>query len=139
MCQLVAEFSKLCKNMIVIEERRSFLEKNIRDGLYHTLSPEQAADIAGPAFRQDLPATACPAFPNARACILRCWRRFLIPLIKATEEIPAELRNGRLTAELDRIRKASKPKLQIFNAKGGLAHADVLPRLPAPRQLGGLA
>src|SRR5205807_1000190 len=29
--QLVAEFGKLCEQMIVIEERRSFLEKNIRD------------------------------------------------------------------------------------------------------------
>src|SRR5665213_2804520 len=33
--QIVAEFSALCRDMIVIEERRSFLEKNIRDGLYH--------------------------------------------------------------------------------------------------------
>ena len=32
--KLVAEFSRLCKTMIVIEERRSFLEKNIRDGLF---------------------------------------------------------------------------------------------------------
>src|SRR5665213_1803863 len=29
--QIVAEFSALCRDMIVIEERRSFLEKNIRD------------------------------------------------------------------------------------------------------------
>ncbi len=61
--QLVAEFSKLCKNMIVIEERRSFLEKNIRDGLYHTLDADQATDISAPPFRQEFPAQS-PRHPR---------------------------------------------------------------------------
>ena len=43
--------------------------------------------------------------------------QIIIPLIKATEEIPPALRNGRLSAELSRLREASKPKLQVFNDK----------------------
>src|SRR5437667_70919 len=42
---LVAEFSKLCKSMIVIEERRSFLEHNIRDAAFKFLPHEDAADV----------------------------------------------------------------------------------------------
>src|SRR5919112_1659820 len=43
--QLVAEFAQLCKHMIVIEERRSFLEKNIRDSAFRFLPHEVATDI----------------------------------------------------------------------------------------------
>src|SRR4051812_33892607 len=48
--ELVAEFARLCKNVIVIEERRSFLEKNIRDGLFHALSHEEAAALSARLF-----------------------------------------------------------------------------------------
>ncbi|HWE96550.1 MAG TPA: DUF6537 domain-containing protein [Tepidisphaeraceae bacterium] len=114
--QLVAEFAAHCKDMIVIEERRSFLEKNIRDSLYHTLPAEQAADLSGRLFGKIFPG-GIPGIPEGRGLNPSVLAQILIPLIKATEEIPAELRNGRLTAELDRIRKVSKPKLQIFNDK----------------------
>jgi len=39
----------------------------------------------------------------------------LIPLIKATEQLTAEMRNGKLTAVLERIRRASKPRLQVLS------------------------
>ena len=61
--------------------------------------------------------TDLPGIPETRGLYPSVLAQILIPLIKATEEIPAELRNGRLTAELARIRKASKPKLQVFDAK----------------------
>ncbi|HZL37829.1 MAG TPA: DUF6537 domain-containing protein [Tepidisphaeraceae bacterium] len=114
--QIVAEFSALCRDMIVIEERRSFLEKNIRDGLYHALPPEQAAQISGRLFGKTFP-RKLEAIPELRGLNPSVLAQILIPLIKTTEEIPAELRNGRLSAELGRIRKASKPKLQVFNEK----------------------
>ncbi|MDB5329548.1 MAG: indolepyruvate ferredoxin oxidoreductase, partial [Phycisphaerales bacterium] len=114
--QLVAEFAAHCKDMIVIEERRSFLEKNIRDNLYHTLPAAQAADLSGRLFGKTFPG-GISGIPEGRGLNPSVLAQILIPLIKATEEIPAELRNGRLTAELDRIRKVSKPKLQIFNDK----------------------
>src|SRR3954470_18069508 len=56
--ELVAEFSKLCKNMIVIEERRSFLEKNVRDSLFQVLPHDVAASLAGRLFGKSFPAKA---------------------------------------------------------------------------------
>ena len=51
-------------------------------------------------------------------------RSCIIPLIKATEEIPPELRNGRLSEELAILRKASKPKLEV------IATEQIVPRTP---------
>ena len=111
--ELVAEFSKLCDRMIVIEERRSFLEKNIRDGLSRELPAEEAAQLSARLFGKSFP-NGLQAIPETRGLNPSVLAQILIPLIKATEQIPAELRNGRLTAELDRIRKVSKPKLQVI-------------------------
>jgi indolepyruvate ferredoxin oxidoreductase len=126
--QLVAEFGKLCKNMIVIEERRSFLEKNIRDSLFSTLPHEEAVDLSARLFGKAFPAShgtelsgsaagSLSGIPETRGLNPSVLAQLLIPLIKATEEIPAELRNGRLSDELSRLRQASKPKLQMFNEK----------------------
>src|SRR5207244_11738720 len=52
---LVAEFSKLCKTMIVIEERRSFLEKNIRDAAFRELDHETATDVVSRLFGKVFP------------------------------------------------------------------------------------
>jgi indolepyruvate ferredoxin oxidoreductase len=111
--ELVAEFSRLCDKMIVIEERRSFLEKNIRDGLSRELPAEEAAQLSPRLFGKSFP-NGLQAIPETRGLNPSVLAQILIPLIKATEQIPAELRNGRLTAELDRIRKVSKPKLQVI-------------------------
>ena len=124
--QLVREFAKLCKNMIVIEERRSFLEKNIRDSLFHSLSGpggeiphEEAAELSGRLFGKAFPKTAdgrtLDGIPEARGLNASVLMQILIPLIKATEEIPAHLRNGKLSAELARLRAASKPKLEVVS------------------------
>jgi indolepyruvate ferredoxin oxidoreductase len=43
--------------------------------------------------------------------------QIIIPLIKSTDAIPAELRNGRLSAELAMLRKASMPKLDVIAEK----------------------
>jgi indolepyruvate ferredoxin oxidoreductase len=114
--QLVGEFSKLCNQMIVIEERRSFLEKNIRDGLFREFPHEQAADLGGRLFGKTFPGNLAP-IPSVRGLNPSLLAQLLIPLIKSAEQIPAELRNGRLTAEIDRIRRLSKPKLQIIDQK----------------------
>ncbi len=138
--KLVAEFSALCRSMIVIEERRSFLEKNIRDASFRYLSHEVASDVASRLFGKQFPRRANAAagvpvvaasesrvgadqnlvdgIPDTRGLNTSVLAQKLIPLIKATEEIPAELRNGRLTAELDRLRKASKPQLKVLAATG---------------------
>ncbi|HEY1628371.1 MAG TPA: thiamine pyrophosphate-dependent enzyme, partial [Tepidisphaeraceae bacterium] len=114
--QLVREFAKSCKNMIVIEERRSFLEKNIRDAMFHALPHEEAADLASRLFGKVFP-NGGAGIPDARGLNPSLLAQLLIPLIKNTEEIPAELRNGRLSAELEIIRKVSKPKLAVISEK----------------------
>ncbi|HYO09195.1 MAG TPA: hypothetical protein VER17_09500 [Tepidisphaeraceae bacterium] len=114
--RLVAEFSKLCKHMIVIEERRSFLEKNIRDYAFKMLPHEQATDVVSRLFGKKFP-SGSDGIPDTRGLNYSVLAQKLIPLIKATDEIPAELRNGRLTAEMQRLREASKPKLQVITDK----------------------
>ena len=112
--QLVGEFSKLCEKMILIEERRSFLEKNIRDGLAREFPAEEAGQLSQRLYGKRFPGGLAP-IPETRGLNPSVLAQILIPLIKSTEQIPAELRNGRLTAELDRIRQASKPKLQVIS------------------------
>ncbi len=135
--ELVAEFATHCKQMVVIEERRSFLEKNIRDGLFKSLPHDQAVELGSrlygkvfpqrgtghpPAASSDatdhgLVARATQGIPATRGLNPSVLAQLIIPLIKATEEIPPELRNGRLSAELSRLRELSRPKLGVFNEK----------------------
>ena len=134
--ELVREFSKTCKHMIVIEERRSFLEKNIRDGLFQAF-PAEAAEIGGRLFGKSFPTPAqlsphssavspLQGIPDTRGLNASVLAQILIPLIKATEEIPAELRNGKLSAEMEIIRRASKPKLEILSK----VTENLIPRTP---------
>jgi indolepyruvate ferredoxin oxidoreductase len=125
---LVAEFARLCKNVIVIEERRSFLEKNIRDGLFHALPHEEAAALSarlfGKAFPKASDGRTLEGIPEVRGLNPSVLAQLLIPLIKATDELPAEMRNGRLSTELEMIRRASKPKLQV------ISEAEIVARTP---------
>lgn len=126
--ELVADFARLCKNVIVLEERRSFLEKNIRDGLFHALPHEEAASLSARLFGKAFPRTVdgrkLEGIPEVRGLNPSVLAQILIPLIKATEEIPAEMRNGRLSAELEIIRRASKPKLQV------ISESEIVQRTP---------
>lgn len=119
--KLVAEFARLCDRMVVIEERRSFLEKNIRDSLFQTLGHEEAAALAGRLFGKKFPAgpngETFDGVPDVRGLNPSVLAQRLIPLIKSVHELPEELRNGKLSAELQRLRACSKPKLQVFNDK----------------------
>jgi indolepyruvate ferredoxin oxidoreductase len=128
---LVAEFAKLCKQMIVIEERRSFLEKTIRDTLFHALPHEEAADVSSRLFGKRFPKKRGASgdetregIPDVRGLNASVLAQILIPLIKETEELPAEMRNGRLSSELERLRKASKPKLSVIKLD------EIVPRTP---------
>jgi indolepyruvate ferredoxin oxidoreductase len=124
--KLVAEFSQLCDKMIVIEERRSFLEKGIRDEAFHKLPNADAMDLVGRLYGKTFPHDLT-GIPDARGLNPSVLAQIIIPLIKATEEVPPELRNGKLSAELLRLRVASKPKLNVL----GASVADhIVPRTP---------
>jgi indolepyruvate ferredoxin oxidoreductase len=144
--ELVVEFSKLCKNMIVIEERRSFLERNIRDGLFKALPgtdkilpTEEAAALSARLFGKAFPSKTRRAaaddatregtpqrsgIPETRGLNPSLLAQLLIPLIQETEELPEHLRNGRLSAELALIRRVSKPKLSVIKGE------EIVPRTP---------
>jgi indolepyruvate ferredoxin oxidoreductase len=113
--ELVAEFSGLCRNMIVIEERRSFLEKNIRDGLFQTLPHDRAGEVSGRLYGKKFPG-GMDGIPETRGLNFSVLAQKLIPLIQATTEIDPHRRNGRLTGELDRLRRLSKPKLDVLTS-----------------------
>jgi indolepyruvate ferredoxin oxidoreductase len=112
---LVEEFAALCRNLIVVEERRGFLEKNIRDGLFHALPHEKATEISSRLFGKKFP-SGQEGIPDARGLNYSVLAQRIIPLIQSTEEIAPHRRNGRLTQEIDRMRRASKPRLDVVNA-----------------------
>jgi indolepyruvate ferredoxin oxidoreductase len=111
---LVKEFSALCGHMIVIEERRSFLEKNIRDGLFHALPQQEASEICGRLYGKIFP-DGKEGIPETRGLNFSVLAQKIIPLIQSTTEIDPHHRNGRLTEEMNRLRRASKPHLDVFN------------------------
>ena len=69
-----------------------------------------ASRLFGKAFPKSPGGQTLKGIPDTRGLSASVLAQILIPLIKATEELPPELRNGRLTAEMDVIRKLSKPK-----------------------------
>lgn len=117
--RLVHEFAQQCRMMVVIEERRSFLEKNIRDGLFQQYGAQEAAEIAGrlygKAFPNDANGRPLRGIPDTRGLNPSVLAQYIIPLIKSIEEIPGHLRNGRLDEELNLIRRQSKPKLAVMS------------------------
>lgn len=113
--ELVREFAQSCRDMIVIEERRSFLEKNTRDGFFKAFDREEAIDLSARLYGKTFPGQLGTGIPETRGLNPSVLAQILIPLIKNTQEIPADLRNGRLTAELDRLKATGKRKLEIIS------------------------
>jgi indolepyruvate ferredoxin oxidoreductase len=110
---MVGEFAKLCRTMVVIEERRSFLERNIRDGLYRALPHDVAGDVASRLYGKRFPGDG-EGIPDTRGLNTSVLAQKLIPLIRQTHDLPESMRNGRLTAELDRLRAAMRPRLEVL-------------------------
>jgi indolepyruvate ferredoxin oxidoreductase len=143
--EIVREFAGLCRDMVVIEERRSFLEKNIRDELFKQFDRVEATRLNARLWGKRFPARKPlhgdpqqsdgadhPGIPETRGLNPSILAQLLIPLIKHTHELPADLRNGRLSAELDRIKATGKRKLEVL----GKAVSKVVPIEPATQQLG---
>lgn len=125
--RLVRELAAMCRIMIVVEERRGFLEQNIRQALFQQLPCDQAAEITGRLFgkapiHQDGNCLFA-GIPEGRGLNPSILAQIILPLIRELKDIPQELRDGRLSAELDMLRTASRPKLQVITEK-------VIPRTP---------
>ncbi len=112
---LVKEFAAQCRTMIVIEERRSFLEKNIRDGLFHSVAQEEAASLPARLFGKMFPG-GIEGIAETRGLNFSVLAQKLIPLIQSTEQLAPQRRNGRLTRVMERLRAASRPKLDVLTS-----------------------
>ncbi|MFT3786396.1 MAG: thiamine pyrophosphate-dependent enzyme [Tepidisphaeraceae bacterium] len=121
--EIVREFSRHCRDMVVIEERRSFLEKNIRDEFFKVFDRVEATRLSAHLFGKRFPARPyssssnnadVPGIPETRGLNPSVLAQLLIPLIKNTHELPADLRNGRLSAEMERIRATGQRKLEML-------------------------
>ena len=129
--ELARQFAQVCRRIVVIEERRSFLEKHLRDGLFKPLPGTSeamphadAADIAARLFGKTFP-DGLAGIPEGRGLNPSLLSELLIPLIKGIDELPPELRNGRLTAELDLIRATGKRKISVL---GSVPPDRIIPR-----------
>ena len=163
--ELVKQFGEQCETMVVIEERRSFLEKLIRDGLFKEFSPEVASRSPAvcmarlPDFKNQGGTDASdtlPGIPEGRGLNPSVLAQLIYPLLQACEQIDAHERNGNISQAMDLIRETGRRELELaVNATLSSAAAEaeprtldlddagplnkrlaLLPRLPAPRQLG---
>lgn len=120
--ELVRQFAGMCRSMIVVEERRGFLEKNIREALFHHLPQTLAADIASRLFGKMFPGDV-EGIPAARGLNYSVLAQKLLPFLRQIDAIPESLRNGPLADELRRLAAASRPKLEVLTDK-------LIPRTP---------
>jgi indolepyruvate ferredoxin oxidoreductase len=119
---IVRDFSHHCREMIVIEERRSFLEKNIRDELFKHADRTEATRLSARLFGKQFPprllprgtTAPMPGIPETRGLNPSVLAQILIPLIQSTLDIPADLRNGRLSDELARLRETGRRGLEVI-------------------------
>ena len=97
--ELVVEFASRIDQVFVIEERRSFVERQvleILDPLRQT--GELKTEIYGKRFPRNL-----PAIPSTRGLNPSLLMQRLIPLLRTHPTLPVELTNGNLTDQLDRL------------------------------------
>ncbi len=111
--ELLREFSQHCQTMIVLEERRSFLEKNLRDEMFKNLSVEEATNLSSRLYGKTFPGNL-PGIPETRGLNPSVLAQIILPLIQRTEAIPAHLRNGNISAVLDLIKQTGKRKLEVL-------------------------
>ncbi len=105
---LVDELSQMCERVIVVEERRSFIEKQISEHITRTRqrdpeSPTSRIQLWGKTFPKDM-----PGIPSVRGLHPSMLIEILTRLLRDTPNIPHELSNGRLTQELETIELAGK-------------------------------
>src|SRR5690606_39223715 len=97
------------EQLFVIEERRSFVERQVVE----ILSPlRQSGELNVQIWGKQFP-YGLAGIPAVRGLNPSLLIQRLIPLVKDHPTLPVELTNGRLTAELKRIRATEQLKVQI--------------------------
>jgi len=103
--QIVREFARQTQQIIVVEERRSFVERQVQEilsPLQHT--GEIKTQVWGKKFPREL-----AGIPSQRGLHPSLLVERLVPLVKQHPTLPIELTNGRLSAEIQRIEATAEP------------------------------
>ncbi len=117
--QIVIDFARLCRQVIVIEERRGFVERQVMEALHGLRqSGEISTEIFGKQFPERLggsggPVPTVAGIPDTRGLNPSILIQKLVPLIKDHPTLPVELTNGRLTEELRRIEATAAYEVKI--------------------------
>ena len=107
--KLAIEFAKQCQQLVVVEERRSFVEKQ----LIELLNPlRQSGQIETEVYGKRFPRPH-HGIPDTRGLNPSVVMERIIPLIKEHASLPSELTNGRLTKELSRIQKTGQYEIHV--------------------------
>ncbi len=111
---LVDQLAGMCERIVVVEERRSFIEKQVAEhiAMQRQLHPDQAnanVQVWGKTFPGDR-----PGIPSTRGLHPSILIEILTRFLRDTPNIPHELSNGRLSEELATIAMAN-------NAPGNVA------------------
>lgn len=106
---IVIEFARQCRQIIVIEERRSFVERQVLEILNPLRqSGELQVEVYGKQFPNDL-----PGIPSTRGLNPSILIEKLVPLVRNHPTLPVELTNGKLTAEVQRITSTADIQINV--------------------------
>ncbi len=106
---IVTEFAKQCDQVFVIEERRSFVERQVIE----ILNPlKQAGELKTEVYGKQFPRPMV-GIPSTRGLNPSLLIERLVPLLRTHPTLPIELTNGRLTAELARIEATATNQVHI--------------------------
>ncbi|MDX1683312.1 MAG: thiamine pyrophosphate-dependent enzyme, partial [Phycisphaeraceae bacterium] len=109
--EIVGEFAGRCEQVIVIEERRSFVQRQVNEIVTEMRQRgETDTEVFGKKFPRDL-----PGIPDTRGLNPSVLIERLVPLLREHPTLPVEMTNGRLTDELKRIESTGKYKVEIPN------------------------
>ncbi|HVS72712.1 MAG TPA: 2-oxoacid:acceptor oxidoreductase family protein [Phycisphaerae bacterium] len=106
---LVDEIGGMCERLVVVEERRSFIEKQIAEhlGLLRQNGGQQNGSAETQLWGKQFPGGR-PGIPSTRGLHPSLLIQKLTELLRDTPGMPHELANGRLSEELDTIEKAGR-------------------------------
>ncbi len=104
---LVNQLASMCERIVVVEERRSFIERQVAEALSRQRQnnpehPDAKVELWGKAFPRNL-----PGIPSTRGLHPSILIELLTGLLRDTPGIPHELSNGRLTQEMETIKLAT--------------------------------
>lgn len=106
---LVRQFAGQCEQIVVIEERRAFVERQLIEALEPA---KQRGEIATAVYGKRFPGDI-EGIPDTRGLNPSVLIERLIPLVKDHPTLPIELTNGNLTRELERIQATAQYDVQI--------------------------